>query len=169
MGSNKNTVIGGFARAAVFVLCLGVVLLVDTLSGDSLTRRLGIEPRVIHGLDGMLFAPLLHGDLGHYLSNAMPMIVLLGLLFANSNYKPWRSLGIVWLLGGLGTWLIGRPGSTHIGASIVIFGLVAFLIVASFALRSWRSAGCPPGGVFLYGGPPGAGGAAPAPRRAGAV
>jgi len=152
MSANKNSVIGGFARAAVFVLCLGVVLLVDTLSGDSLTRRLGIEPRVIHGLDGMLFAPLLHGDIGHYLSNAMPMIVLLGLLFANSNYKPWRSLGIVWLLGGLGTWLIGRPGSTHIGASIVIFGLVAFLIVASFALRSWRSAVVSAVVLFFYGG-----------------
>ena len=69
--------IGGFARAALFVLCLGVVLLADLLTGDALTRRLGIEPRALNGLDGMLFAPLLHGDLGHYLSNAMPLIVLL--------------------------------------------------------------------------------------------
>ncbi|HJO08580.1 MAG TPA: rhomboid family intramembrane serine protease [Verrucomicrobiota bacterium] len=152
MSVNKNSVLGGFSRAAVFVLFLGVVLLVDTFTGDSLTRRFGIEPRSLAGLDGMLFAPLLHGDFGHYLSNAMPMIVLLGLLFANSNYKPWRSLVIVWLLGGLGTWLLGRPGSTHIGASIVIFGLVTFLLFASLFLRSWRSAIVSSVVLFFYGG-----------------
>ena len=152
MSANKNKVIGGFAKATLFVLSLGVVLLVDVLSGHSLTHRLGIEPRFIDGLDGILFAPLLHGDLGHYLSNAVPMIVLLGLLFVNSNYKPWRSLGIIWLLGGLGTWLIGRPGSMHIGASIVIFGLVTFLIFASLFLRSWRSAAVSTLVLFFYGG-----------------
>ncbi len=152
MSVNKNSVLGGFSRAAVFVLFLGVVLLVDTFTGDSLTRRFGIEPRSLAGLDGMLFAPLLHGDFGHYLSNAMPMTVLLGLLFANSNYKPWRSLVIVWLLGGLGTWLLGRPGSTHIGASIVIFGLVTFLLFASLFLRSWRSAIVSSVVLFFYGG-----------------
>ncbi len=152
MSVNKKSVLGGFSRAAVFVLCLGIVLLVDTFTGDSLTRRFGIEPRSLAGLDGVLFAPLLHGDFGHYLSNAMPMIVLLGLLFANSNYKPWRSLGIVWLLGGLGTWLLGRTGSTHIGASIVIFGLVTFLLFASLFLRSWRSAIVSSVVLFFYGG-----------------
>ena len=64
MIANKNSVVGGFLRAALFVLGLGAVLLVDTLSGDSLTNRLGIEPRSLNGLDGMLFAPFLHGDFG---------------------------------------------------------------------------------------------------------
>ncbi len=126
----RNNIIGGFSKAALFILALGVVLLIDSLSRDLFTRHLGIQPRDLNGLDGVLFAPLLHGDLGHYLSNALPMIVLLGLLFANRNYRPVQSLAIVWLLGGLGTWLIGRPNSTHIGASIVIFGLVTFLICA---------------------------------------
>jgi membrane associated rhomboid family serine protease len=80
------------------------------------------------------------------------LIVLLGLLFGNSNYKPWRSLGIVWLLGGLGTWLIGRPDSNHIGASIVIFGLVTFLIFVSVFLRSWRSAVVSSVVLIFYGG-----------------
>ena len=152
MSANKNSVVGGFARAIFIVLCLGVMLFVDWLAGDSLTNRLGIKPRSIGGLDGTLFAPALHGSLGHYLANAMPMIVLLGLLFANSNYKPWRSLSIVWLLGGLGTWVIGRPDSNHIGASIVIFGLVTFLVFASVFLRSWRSAIISTVVLFLYGG-----------------
>ena len=56
------------------------------------------------------------------------------------------------MLGGLGTWLIGETNSTHIGASIVIFGLVAFLICAAFFLRSWRSAVVSSVVLFLYGG-----------------
>jgi membrane associated rhomboid family serine protease len=48
--------------------------------------------------------------------------------------------------------LIGRPNSTHIGASIVIFGLVTFLICAAFFLRSWRSATVSTVVLFLYGG-----------------
>ncbi len=148
----RNNIIGGFSKAALFILALGLVLLVDTLTRDLFTQHLGIQPRDLNGLDGVLFAPLLHGDLGHYLSNALPMIVLLGLLFANRNYRPVQSLAIVWLLGGLGTWLIGRPNSTHIGASIVIFGLVTFLIFASLFLRSWRSAVVSTVVLFLYGG-----------------
>ena len=151
MGSRSN-IIGGFSKAALFILALGLVLAIDSITNDFFTNHLGIEPRKIGGLDGVLFAPFLHGDLGHYLSNALPMIVLLGLLFANRNYRPVQSLAIVWTLGGLGTWLIGRPNSTHIGASIVIFGLGAFLICAAFFLRSWRSAAVSTVVLFLYGG-----------------
>lgn len=149
---SRSNIFRGFSRAALFILALGVVLLVDSLSRDLFTRHFGIQPRELNGLDGVLFAPLLHGDIGHYLSNALPMIVLLGLLFANRNYRPVQSLAIVWLLGGLGTWVIGRPDSTHIGASIVIFGLVTFLIFASVFLRSWRSAIISTAVLFLYGG-----------------
>jgi membrane associated rhomboid family serine protease len=152
MSTNKNSVAGGFARSFFIVLCLGVMLFVDWLTGDSLTKQFGIEPRSLGGLDGMLFAPALHGSRDHYLANAAPLIVLLGLLFANSNYKPWRSLCIVWFLGGLGTWLIGRPDSNHIGASIVIFGLVTFLIIVSVFLQSWRSALVSSVVLIFYGG-----------------
>ena len=84
----RNNIIGGFSKAALFILALGLVLAIDSITNDFFTNHLGIEPRKTGGLDGVLFAPLLHGDLGHYLSNALPMIVLLGLLFANRNYRP---------------------------------------------------------------------------------
>ena len=87
MSANKNSVVGGFARAVFIVLCLGMMLFVDWLAGDSLTNRLGIKPRSLGGLDGMLFAPALHGSLGHYLANAAPLIVLLGLLFGQQQLQ----------------------------------------------------------------------------------
>ena len=136
--SDVKTIKQGFIRAAAFMGAVGVILAIDTLTGDFLSNLLGIYPRRLSGLDGVIFAPLLHGDFGHYSANFIPMVVLLGLLFANPNYKPWRSLACIWIVGGIGTWIIGRP-PTHIGASIIIFGLISFLIVAALRLRSFRS------------------------------
>jgi len=52
---------------------------------------------------------------------------------------------IVWILGGLGTWLIGNIGApsgvetNHIGASGLIFGWLTFLIVFGFFTRhAWQ-------------------------------
>ncbi len=143
-------IIRGFIRAAVFMVVVGTMLALDTLTGDFFSERLGIIPRNLSGIDGILCSPLLHADFGHYISNLFPMVILLGLLFANQNYRPWRSLILIWFLIGVGTWIIGRVGSNHIGASGVIFGLVTFLSAASFFLRSWPSAIISGAVLFLY-------------------
>ena len=140
----------GFIRATVFMFVVGAILTLDTLTGDFFSERFGIIPRNLSGIDGILCSPLLHADFGHYISNLLPMIILLGLLFANQSYKPWRSLILIWFLSGIGTWIIGRVGSNHIGASGVIFGLVTFLSTASFFLRSWKSAIISGAVLFLY-------------------
>ena len=140
----------GFIRSAVFMLAVGAVLTLDIISGVFYSERLGIIPRSLSGIDGILCSPLLHADFGHYISNLFPMVILLGLLFSNQSYKPWRSLILIWFLSGVGTWIIGRAGSNHIGASGVIFGLVTFLSTASFFLRSWVSAIISGAVLFLY-------------------
>ena len=50
----------------------------------------------------------------------------------------WRSLPIIWIGSGLGTWLIGTGGS-HLGASGVTHGL-GFLVFALGLLRRDRAA-----------------------------
>ena len=140
----------GFIRSAVFMLAVGAVLTLDIITGDFFSERLGIIPRSLSGIDGILCSPLLHADFGHYISNLFPMVILLGLLFSNQSYKSWRSLILIWFLSGVGTWIIGRAGSNHIGASGVIFGLVTFLSTASFFLRSWVSAIISGTVLFLY-------------------
>lgn len=150
--SDVKTIKQGFIRSAVFMGMVGVILAIDTLTGDALTKWFGVRPRNLWGLDGILFSPLLHGGLAHYFSNLLPMIVLGGLLFANPNYKPWRSLLLIWLFSGAGTWIIGGSGTNHIGASGVVFGLVTFLITAAILLRSWRSAIISIAVFFMYGG-----------------
>ena len=44
-------------------------------------RMLGIVPRTLPGLLGIVFCPLLHVNLAHLLANVLPLFVLLVLLF----------------------------------------------------------------------------------------
>jgi membrane associated rhomboid family serine protease len=102
-------------------------------------RVFGIVPRTLFGLVGIFLGPLLHLGFGHLLANAFPLWVLLMLLFAQPAYYPERTLGWVWIGSGFGTWLIGRGGAVHIGASSLIYGLVVYFIAAGWWMRNWRS------------------------------
>ena len=66
-----------------FVAVLYVAELVDTLLGNRLDRA-GVEPREVEGLDGILWAPLLHGGWDHLASNTGPLLVLAALAL----YRP---------------------------------------------------------------------------------
>lgn len=106
--------------------------------------RFGIFPRNVNGLVGVIFSPLLHAGTGHLIANATPLFVLLTVLFWDKNYKAGSTIAIIWLVSGLGTWLLGRgthhgEPTVHIGASSLIYGLVAYLIVAGFRMESWRA------------------------------
>jgi membrane associated rhomboid family serine protease len=88
----------------------------------------------------------------HLLANSVPLFVLLVLLLSNPKYHPYGTLAFIWLVSGVGTWLIGRGGAVHIGASSIVFGLAAFLIVAGLTMKSWRSAAIAIFVFILYGG-----------------
>jgi len=115
-------------------------------------RQFGIVPRTGRGLAGIVFAPLLHANAAHLFANALPLFVLLVLLFADRAYRPGLSLAAVWLAAGLGTWLIGRGYAVHIGASSIIYGLVTYLVTAAFFVKSWRAAFVALLVLVLYGG-----------------
>jgi membrane associated rhomboid family serine protease len=121
-----------------FVLLLTAIKLLEYFRHISLARY-GILPRTPAGLAGILFSPLLHGSFAHLAANSMPLLILLTLLYADHHYRPGRTLAMIWLASGFGTWLIGRGHSVHIGASSLIFGLVAYLAAAGLWVRSWRS------------------------------
>lgn len=136
--------------SATIVLVIFLVYYVDLFLGGML-RHFGIVPRTARGLLGVLFSPLLHGSAAHLTANGISLFILLIILFLYKEYKGDRTLITIWLVSGLGTWLIGRP-SVHIGASGVLYGLVTYLIASAWWLRSWRSA-ILAGGIFIvYGG-----------------
>jgi len=90
----------------------------------------GVIPRKSVGLVGILAMPFLHGNLQHIVSNTIPLFVLLVLL-AGSRAESWEVVAIIALLGGSLLWIFGRP-AVHIGASGLISGLTAFLILSGF-------------------------------------
>ena len=112
-----------------FVALLYVVELLDSLMGGRLERTGGIEPRQVDGLDGIALAPLLHGGWAHLMANTGPLL-LLGFFLLLSGLRRWAAVtATVWLVGGAGVWLFGPANTIHVGASILVFGWLVYLML----------------------------------------
>jgi len=112
-----------------------VIFAATILSGGALLS-LGIVPRTVLGLRGILFAPFLHANLQHLLSNSVPF-VMLGWLVMLRDARHFIPVTLFAMLGsGVMAWLLGASGSVHIGASGVIFGYLGFLMLSGWYTRS---------------------------------
>lgn len=90
--------------------------------------RFGIVPRELSGLPGILFSPWLHGDWQHLIANTLTFFGL-GLIVLMAEGKRFLSTTFVLvLISGLGTWIIGRENSVHIGASGLIYGYFGYIL-----------------------------------------
>ncbi|MBG6224185.1 membrane associated rhomboid family serine protease [Arthrobacter sp. CAN_A2] len=126
----------GLITVVGLVAAMWAVFLVNAGLGDLLVRTLGIAPRRVDGLDGVVFAPLLHGGVQHLASNTLPLLVLGFLAFLEGARRFVAAIGISWLASGIGTWLFG--GGLTVGASGVVFGLFTYLITRGFYNRDWK-------------------------------
>jgi membrane associated rhomboid family serine protease len=112
---------------------------------------LGIRPRDVHGLLGILTAPFVHASFEHLMSNTLP----LGLLSAFTLYAYPRAaryaLPLIWIVSGVGVWLWARP-SLHVGISGITHGLMFFLFVIGLLRRDRLGVSIALAVFFLYGG-----------------
>jgi membrane associated rhomboid family serine protease len=143
--------------SALFMLLLTASLYVvefaDMFSGGLLEREGGIYPLQLDGLDGVLFAPLLHAGWPHLIANTVPFLVLGFLAMAGGIRQFVLVTATIWILGGLGVWLTGGFGSGyHIGASGLIFGWLVFLLTRGFFARSGLQILLAVGLFFVWGG-----------------
>jgi membrane associated rhomboid family serine protease len=117
---------------------LWLVHLVNIVMLGSLTS-FGIHPRSVAGLWGILFAPFLHGSVGHLLNNSLAFLWL-GLFTMLRRPSDLVKVSVIGgLVAGLGAWLTGGPGTVHIGFSGVIFSFLGFLLTRGWFERSWGS------------------------------
>ena len=143
LNQNITTRAAGKLRTQAKVLggtlaLMWLVFAATALSGDTLLR-LGIIPRTASGLRGIFFAPFLHGSLAHIMANSIPFVVL-GWLVMLRDARHFVPVTLAAMLGsGVLAWLLGAPGSVHIGASGVIFGYLGFLILSGWFARSFFS------------------------------
>ena len=125
--SNQHSIGDELAWILGFVALIWLVFLADIFLP---LERLGLIPREVGGLIGIVSMHFLHGSWYHLLSNSIPLLVLLVLL-AGSKANSISIVAAICLIGGITLWLIGRS-SLHIGASLLVFGLASFLVVAGF-------------------------------------
>jgi membrane associated rhomboid family serine protease len=137
-GGRPNSTGMALETSAIIVLVMFAMFYIDVFMGGRL-NFFGIFPRTLWGLLGIVFSPLLHYSLAHLTANAASLFVLLFILFSHRDYKGDQTLIWIWVLSGLGTWIIGRK-AVHIGASSIIYGLVVYMIAAAFWLRTWTTA-----------------------------
>jgi membrane associated rhomboid family serine protease len=95
---------------------------------DHRLDQYGIEPREPDGLVGVVAAPFLHADFGHLIANTVPFVVLGIIIGLQGVARVLVVTGLVMLVSGLGTWLIGPDNSLHIGASGIVFGYATYLL-----------------------------------------
>jgi membrane associated rhomboid family serine protease len=132
----ESTSVGTAVRVILgFVAVLYVVNFVDALAGDPLVRSAGIEPRQADGLDGIALAPMLHASWDHLMANTVPLLVLGFFLLLSGVRRAVTVTAMVWLVGGAGVWLTGAPGTIHIGASILVFGWLVYLMLRGLFSR----------------------------------
>jgi membrane associated rhomboid family serine protease len=112
---------------------------------------LGINPRKVTGLPGIVLGPFIHSNLKHLFNNSIPLLVLSTSLFYFYRNLRWKVLIYGVLLSGLVTWLIGRP-AVHIGASGVVYMLAAFLFFKGIFSKQYQLTALSLVVVFLYGG-----------------
>ena len=136
---------------AFAIAALWIIEVVDSLVFDDRLEVHGILPRTITGVDGVLWAPLLHGDYGHVLANTVPFAILGGLVMLRGPRRWAVITAAIVVLGGLGTWVFGRA-AFHIGASGLVFGYLGFLLTVGFVERSFRAIAVGVLAGVLYGG-----------------
>jgi membrane associated rhomboid family serine protease len=127
-------------RAAVVITSFTAVLyLVELANAGFFHSSLytdGIHPRSVGGLAGIIWAPLLHGNWAHLISNTLP-VMLFGFLAMASGIGPWiATTAVIWVVSGLGVWLISPDNTVTVGASGLAFGWLMFLLVRGIFNRA---------------------------------
>ncbi len=125
----------GLVFVGVMAVIMWVAEIVDTVMGGDLDAY-GIEPRDTDGLDGIVFAPFLHGGFDHLIANTVPFLVLGAIIALSGLARVALVTLIVMVVGGLGTWLVAPSHTVHIGASGVVFGYAGYLIARAVYTRS---------------------------------
>ena len=132
-----------------FVALLWVIELLN-LALDLGPGELGVRPRQLAGLLGILFAPLVHGDFAHLFANSLPLLVLgTTMLYLYPQSSP-RVLPAIYFGPGVAVWLFAG-GSSHIGASGLVYGLASYIFFAGLIRHDRRAVAAALLVAFMYG------------------
>ena len=135
------------------ILFLSLILIIELakyLSNNSFVQ-FGILPREISGLVGILTAPLIHSNIEHLFSNAIPLLVLGTSIYYFYPESSKNTIPIIYICTNILVWLFARE-SYHIGASGIVYGLAAYLFFSGVIKKDKRAITLTLLTAFLYGG-----------------
>lgn len=133
-----------------FPLLLWIIHLI-TFSFDIYPFKLGILPRNLNGLVGILSSPLIHGSFSHLISNTAPLMLMGVGIFYFYPKVAYKVFTIIYLGTGVLVWLFARE-VYHIGASGIIYGFVSFLFFSGVFRKDNRSIALALVVILFYGG-----------------
>ncbi|WP_018016509.1 rhomboid family intramembrane serine protease [Corynebacterium capitovis] len=128
----------GFRAAFGFLAVIWIVFIVNAVFFGGTLNYLGIHPLDVTSGWHILTSPLLHANIDHISSNSVPGAIFCFLIGYSGRRVFWEVTVIALLIGGLGVWLFGGVGTNHIGASGLIYGWLAYLVVRGVFNRSGR-------------------------------
>ncbi len=137
MNNNEFNVVERLGFPFLIVGLMWLVKIIEILQGYKFTRW-GIFPRELDGLVGIIVSPFLHSDPEHLMSNSLPMIMLLVIMMMFYKRIAIPSFIIITLLTGFMVWLFART-RYHVGASGVVYGLVALVAWTGIFRRNLKS------------------------------
>ncbi|MFT6877529.1 MAG: membrane associated rhomboid family serine protease [Granulosicoccus sp.] len=131
---NIHSIKRDLAGVGIFIALIWIIFALDSFLP---LETYGLVPRTLRGLAGIVTMPFLHGDFKHLLGNTIPLAVTM-MLLAGSRANSGAIVIIITLLSGIGLWLFGRT-ALHIGASGLVFGLIAFHVCAGIFEKRLQS------------------------------
>lgn len=143
---------GGAAKfMGIALVVLWVLEILDALTLHALDN-FAIHARSLEGLPFIFTAPVLHFGFDHLVSNSVPFFVF-GWLVMISGRNRWIVATLFSVVAsGLFAWLLTPAGALIAGASGVIFGWFAYLLVRGVFTRDWRQIGIAVILLAAYGG-----------------
>lgn len=117
-------------------------------------HQLGVLPRTIEGLKGIILMPLIHSktDFAHIINNSGPTFILLAGLVYFYREIALKVFIISWIGTGLLVWFMAEnKGAYHIGMSGVIYALAGFLFTSGVLRKFLPLQAISMFVVFMYG------------------
>lgn len=119
-----------FPFTLALVASLWVIHFLNAILGYRLLY-LGIMPRHIFGVIGIVVSPFLHASVEHLFLNSIPLLVLINLILIKGHILFYQVSTMVILITGFLIWAFGRT-AIHVGASGIIMGFWSYLVVNAY-------------------------------------
>jgi membrane associated rhomboid family serine protease len=146
---NKKISSHTFIFPTLLLLLIALVKSFELKTGSNWSG-LGVYPKSIEGLKGIILAPFIHGSIKHLFNNIVPLFFLLSAMIHFYDKLAYIIYMVIHIGCGVILWFIGRE-VFHIGASGVVYGLASFMFFSGIFRRNTQLLAFSLLITFLYG------------------